>query len=577
MFAHVSRLLRNSGFMLIPHMPVRKDYSRTDFFADAQAALTVAAVLVPQSIAYALLAGLPPAHGLYAALLGGIAGSLWGSSRHLATGPIALVSLLTLTAVSPLAAAGSPEYIALVAVLALMVGVIQIGLGLLRSGFLMRLVPSSVLVGFSTGAAVMIILTQVPRLLGFYGSTSAFALPQMNFIVRSLPETNWYTLAIGAVSIAVLMLLKRIDRRIPATLVVLMLGIVASYILDLASFGVKLAGDIPARLPISDIPTLSFQTLFALGGDALVIALVGFMSTYAVVKEFSSRTGEKSNADQELVGQGFANLLSGLFRGHPVGGSLSRTAVNYDAGARTAWSGVYAAFVVVLVILFLTPVLSYLPNAVLAAIVITAVLPLIDIKEFRRQYAITRTDGIIAGATFAAVFVLRPDEAVLVGVILALALYLRKVMLVHVVEVAFHPEWRSLVMRSSYPQAEIFPRMLMLRIDAPVFYANIERLSDEIIEAVELWKEKNEAVPEVLLLDFSGVNHMDVTGVEGLAQMVRDIKKEHIKIIIATPRREIRKVLERGNLGDAVRFVHGMREVRQIGEVLTASDRTLVI
>ncbi len=566
MIAFVVSALRSSGDMLFPRLPLWGAYTRNDFRADIIAGASVAAVLIPQSIAYALLAGLPPAHGLYAALVGGIGGALWGGSRYLATGPIAIASLLTAGAIAPLALPGSPSYIALVAGLALFVGLIQVVSGLARFGFLVRLVPLSVLVGFSSAAAFVIIITQVPHFLGIPISSGAYALEQLLHVIRNSAALNLSTVIIGSAALALLFFFRVLNPKLPGTVIVIVAGVAASYVIDFQALGVAVAGAIPARLPITDIPSVSMAQLLSLSGHAFVIALVGFMSAYATVKEFSQRTREKMNPDQELVGQGFANILAGLFRGYPVGGSLSRTAVNYDAGAKTAWSGVFASFIIVGVILFSTALLAKLPTAVLAAVLVFAVLPLIDFKEMRRMYEITHTDGVISFVTFGAVFVFRLDQAVLLGVILALVLYMRKVMWVHVAEVGFHPEWRSLVPCMLFSNAITYPRLLMLRIDAPIFYANVERLEEEIEKRFEEYFTRTQHVPKVIALDFSGVNHMDVTGVEGFAELVQTLHEKRVQVYVITPRREIREIIERGNVGSQVRFVHGTRELRLIGE-----------
>lgn len=573
MFSVVFEALKERGFMLLPRMPHGAGYSRDDFFADLLAGVTVAAVLIPQSIAYALLAGLPPAHGLYAAFVGGIAGSLWGSSRFLATGPIAIASLLTMSAVAPLAIPGSTTYALLVAALALMVGFIQIVFGFARLGFLVRLVPHSVLIGFSSGAAFVIILSQIPHFFGIASSTGTIALEQALHIVTNVSGVNTATLLVGALSLAALVALRAMHRAIPGNLVVLLLGIAASYAFDFPALGVALSGDIPSQLPLSDIPSVSLSQLLSLTGNALILALVGFMSAYATVKEFSQKARDHMHADQELIGQGFANVFSGLFRGIPVGGSLSRTAVNYDAGARTPWAGIYASCAVITVMVFFSSVLSHLPTAVLAAILIFAVVPLVDIAGLRRTDAISRTDGAIGLATFGAALFFRPDQAVLFGVILALVLYMQKVMWVHVKEVGFHPQWLALVSKDLFPHAEVFPGMLMLRIDAPIFYANIERLALEVDARLREYRGAHGRPPKVVALDFSGVNHMDVTGVEGFGDIVSDLHEQHIGIWVITPRRGAREVMERGHIAEHVRFVHGTRELRLFGEALKHTAR----
>lgn len=566
MVSFLMKHLRERGNLLVPKIFIGADYTKRDFSNDAVAGLSVAAVLVPQSIAYALLAGLSPVHGLYAALFGGVGGSLWGASRTLATGPIAIVSLLTAAAVGPLALPGSSQYIALVAGLALAVGCIQILSGLFGFGFLVRLVPVSVLVGFSSAAAFVIILTQIPHLLGIAGSSETLAVGQLLHIVTNVSDSNLVTVLLSTVALGTLFTLRAIHAKLPGTIIVLVGGILATYVFNLEQYGVKLAGAIPSSLPGTDIPEVSVSQLLALSGHAFVIALVGFMSAYATVKEFSDRTRERTYPDRELVGQGFANIFSGLFRGYPVGGSLSRTAVNIEAGARTAWSGVYASVCILIVILFSSAIFSALPTAALAAVLVFAVLHLIDFGEMRRMYQITHTDGVISMVTFVAVFFLRLDHAILLGITLSLALYMTKVMWVHVVEVGFHPEWRSLVSTALFPNATIYPKMLMLRIDAPIFYANIERLELEIEGRLRESEAAGRGTPAILALDFSGVNHMDVTGVEGFADIVRGLHARHMKVFIITPRRGIREILERGDLGRHVRLVHGNRELRLIGE-----------
>jgi SulP family sulfate permease len=555
----VLQSLRN----LLPQMPVLgMNYSFRDLQKDALAGATVAAVLVPQSMAYALLTGIPPAHGLYAALIGGIAGSVWSNSRHLATGPIALVSLLTLTAVAPLAPVGSGVYIVLVSALALMVGVIQLAIGGLRLGFLVRLVPQSVLAGFSAAAAIVIIATQVPHIFGFSVSSGDFAFEQALNIVRNLHQIHPLSFFIGVISVVSLIVLKKIVPRIPSTLVVLMLSIVCVYLFDLARFGVKVAGAIPSGLPITTIPDLSLGLLLSLGSNALVIAFVGFMSSYAVMKDMSTRVRQKVDPDQELIAQGFANILSGFFRGLPVGGSLSRTAVNYEAGAVTAWSGVIAALFVLCAIVFFGDALSYLPNAVLAAIVISAVLPLIDIGQFKRFYEITTTDASIAVATFIGVFFLRPDEALLLGITLALLLYLRKVMWTDTAEVGIHPVWNTIHLRDTFPEVLSYPGVLMLRIDAPLFYASVERLNRDIESKIAKRSQENKLQVRMLVLDFSGVTHIDATGIKDFSELLSELGEQKIHVFLIELKRDARLILEKGGALKKVTILNNVPELK---------------
>ncbi|MBI4093385.1 STAS domain-containing protein [Candidatus Kaiserbacteria bacterium] len=564
MVARALKIVRESSWMLLPRLPsAGAGYGKSQMTRDALAGLTVAAVLIPQSIGYALLAGLPPVHGLYAALFGGIAGSLWGSSRFLATGPIAIVSLLTLTAVSPLATPGSSEFIALVAALALMVGVFQIAFGLFRAGFFVRLVPLSVLVGFSSAAALIIAVTQVPHLIGVPMSSGEYTFTLVKDVISHLGDTHILTFVIGGTALAALFIVRRLHSKLPVPLLLLAAGIFFSYWFDFGSQGVALAGTIPSRLPLADIPSISIEVLIVLAGKALVIALVGFMSAYAVVKEIAGHTKEQVFADRELIGQGFANIFAGLFRGYPVGGSLSRTAVNYEAGAVTAASGIFASLIMVVCIVLLSPALAFIPNAVIAAIVIAAVLQLVDIPHMHRIIRVSRVDGAIAALTFAVALLLKPDEAILIGVIVALALFVNRMMRVGVVRVGIDARWNVLrAIRGGERSSEEIPQTLMLRIEGSFFYANAERLVEQMKAQLERSKATSEKGIRHLVLDCSGIDFMDATAIETLEEFRDELVARRTMLYLIYPRHSVRSVIARSEILKNVRMLRNIVELR---------------
>jgi SulP family sulfate permease len=565
MGAFALNVLHKSSSILIPRWPPVRTYTRAEFKRDAIAAATVATITIPQAIGYALLAGLPPVHGLYAALIGTTAGALWSGSRFLSTGPIAIVGLLTLTTVSPLAAPGSPEFIALVAALALAVGVIQIGMGLARLGFLVRLVPQSVLVGFSSAAALIIAATQLPHLFGFPGQHNEFVLQIVLNIFAHVDAIEPTTAIIGCSSLTILLLLRKAFPKLPGALIILAVGITASFILDLGSQGVALAGVIPARLPITDIPNISLDTLLVLLKKAVVLALIGFMTSYAIAKDIARRTRENISPDQELVGQGFANIFSGLFRGYPVGGSLSRTAVNFDAGAATQWASIFVSVIIALTILFLSPVIAYLPNAVLAATLIATVVQLVDLPQLRRMQQTSPIDGIVAGTTFFIAFILRPDDAILIGVILALALFVHRLMWSDVEEVAIDQKWN--VLRAIPKDSSGIERLqgtLVLRISSSFFYGNSERLLERMREKLD---EREAATGELvrnLVLDFAGVDSLDITAAEGLGRFFDELAERDVVLRLMYPRRDVRTTIARTEHLKKMKMVHNIAELRQI-------------
>ncbi|MDH3756095.1 MAG: sulfate permease, partial [Acidimicrobiia bacterium] len=375
-----------------PLVGLLRGYERTDLRGDLAAGLTVGAMLVPQAMAYALLAGLPPEVGLYAATLPVIAYAFFGTSRQLAVGPVAIVSLLTATALAPLVEEGTAGYLEAAALLALMVGVVHVVLGLGRLGFLVNLLSHSVLVGFTAAAAVIIGFSQAKHIFGISVDRKDHFLETVREVAGSLGDTNGTTLVLGLTSIAVLVGLKRVAPRVPAALVVVVGSTLAVSLLDLEDRGVTVVGEVPGSLPTFGLPGLDGSLIGSLVPTALVITLVGFMESIAVAKVYARRNGYDVDPNQELVGLGMANTTAGLFGGYPVTGGFSRTAVNASAGSRTPVASLVTAGLVLLTIVFLTPLFTSLPNAALGAIIIVAVAGLIDVAEMRHIAAVKRTD-----------------------------------------------------------------------------------------------------------------------------------------------------------------------------------------
>ncbi|MBU1453462.1 MAG: sodium-independent anion transporter, partial [Proteobacteria bacterium] len=377
-----------------------KGYTSQDFRSDGLAGLTVAVVLIPQSMAYAMLAGMPPVYGLYAATITPVIGALWGSLRQLGTGPIAIMSLLVLTTLSPFAEPGSAEYISLAFVLSFMVGVLYFLLGILRMGLIMSFISHSSVKGFTAAAAIIIISTQLPHFLGVSVEKHEYTLPMLINIIRELPHLNPHTFAIGIVSFFTISIIKRLSKTMPASLIALVIATAALMIFDLEQKSVAVIGEIPIGLPSFAIPHVTFSLLSSLAGPTVVIALVSFAETYSVGKAISIKSKQKVDVDQEFIGQGLANLIGSFFHCYPVSGSFSRSAINYAAGAKTGISSIVSSLFVVLSLLFLTPLFTNIPKAALAALVINAVLLLFNPKEVFALLKKNRHDGIVAVTVF---------------------------------------------------------------------------------------------------------------------------------------------------------------------------------
>ncbi|MGB3632531.1 MAG: solute carrier family 26 protein [Rubrobacteraceae bacterium] len=525
---------------IIPATGWLRRYRREDLGRDFSAGLIVAVMLIPQGMAYAMLAGLPPVIGLYASTIPLIIYALFGSSRQLAVGPVALVSLLTLTGVSALAEPGSGEFVALAALLALMVGVIQFGLGLLRAGFIVNFLSHAVISGFTSAAAIVIGLSQLKHLLGvdLESTNSVFVL--LWDAAQKLGEVNLITLAIGLASIALLVLFRKIAPRFPAPLLVVTLSALAVYVFGLQDRGVGIVGDVPQGVPSFALPAFGLDSVTSLLTIALTISFVGFMESIAVAKSIANREKYKVDANKELVGLGLANVAGSVFSAYPVTGGFSRSAVNYQSGARTPLASVITAVLIVLTLLFFTPLFYYLPNAVLAAIVMVAVYGLIDFLEPVKLFKVKKVDGWTLLITFAATLLIGIEQGILVGVAFSLALFVWRSAYPHTTEVGYLPEEDIFRNVNRYPEAQTFPNTLVVRVDASLYFANTafweSWLNDAAFERPDL---------RYIVLDFSAVNDVDAVALETLEDLMESLKQRDIEVHIANMKGPVRDIVEK--------------------------------
>ncbi len=549
--------------MLMPFMRWMRDYSAALLKADLVAGLVVAVVLIPQAMAYALLAGLPPVAGFYAALIGAVAAALWGSAGKLSTGPVAILSFLVFSSLAPLAEPGSAQYIALAAALAIISGFMLFALGMLRWGFIMRFIPHTVVTGFAAAAAIIIGITQLPALFGFAASREEFMLPSLVAIARHIADLHLPTLLVGVTSLALIWFLKRTRPRFPAALVVLVFTTAASYIFGFAEMGIALVGTIQATFPIPDFSVLTISTVLALLSKAVVVGIIGFVSTYAIASSFQSKERTAFDVDQELVGQGMANMLAGVFRGFPVCGSFSRTAINVEAGARTGMASIFAAGAILLALFFAAPALAFIPLSTLAAIIVVSILDLIDIKKIRAMYRLSRTDGIVAAITFGTALMLKPDDAVLIGVIFALALFMHRMVRVKVRILGIESTWNILQGVETGDSVQTFPDVLMVRAETSAFYGNIEIIIRKIDEFISRTETEGTSV-KALVLDCSSITYMDLAGAELLHEYARTLKGENIGVYAIYMHRSVLGLLSRMDALDDITPVHNIAEMRQI-------------
>lgn len=541
---------------VLPFLSWLKGYDTSKLYKDFIAGLTVAIILIPQVMAYAILAGLPPVYGLYAAFLGTAVAALWGSSRHLSTGPAALVSFLVLTALVPLAKPETPEFISLAIILALIIGLIQLLMGLFKLGFIMNFISHSVIAGFTTAAAIIIAATQIPSLFGFAVETHEYVFLNFYEILLGVPRTNLLTMAIGLTSVLFIVTIKKkISKAFPIALIVIIVGILLSYALDFEARGVAVIGEIDANVKLPTIPEIPAGKILDLLPSALIIAIIGFLEGYAISKAISLKSKQKIDINQELVGQGLGNIASSVFKGFPIAGSFSRTAVNYAAGAVTGFSSVFVSLFVLVTILFLTPLLHYLPKAILSAVVISALFDLIEFSKFRETFTLSGTDGIVITSTFIFSFLLKPDDAIFIGIVVSLVLFLRKTIVADVVELVFVMEEERFKTITFGNEIRLFPNILILRVDMSIFFANANKIVDQIQDLVE---RKGEGL-EHIVINFSGVNYVDVSGCEILNEYFEELWEKGIKIYSMYRKKQVRDIMRRSGMQDKLIMLNDIK------------------
>jgi SulP family sulfate permease len=516
--------------------------------ADVLAGVTVAAVLVPQSMAYAQLAGLPAYYGLYASFLPPMVAAIFGSSRQLATGPVAVVSLLTAAALEPIATANPEGYLAYAVLLAVLVGLFQLFLGLFRLGVLVDFLSHPVVLGFTNAGALIIATSQMGKLFGVTAGPADHHYEKVwSMTEAAIHNTHLPTLAMAVLSFAILILMRKYMAKLPGVLVAVVITTVIAWLSGYSDAGGKIVGTIPEGLPAFSIPEFSWDAVKTLMVTAITIALIGFMEAISIAKAMAARTRQRLDANQELVGQGLSNIVSGMFSGYPVSGSFSRSAVNIDAGAITGMSSVVTGIVVGIALLFLTPLLYHLPQATLAAVIIMAVVNLIKIKPIIHAWHAEPHDGVVAVVTFALTLFFAPhlEEGIIIGVLLSLVLFLFRSMRPRVAELSrFHDN----TMRDiSVHDLETSPKIALFRFDGDLFFANAGYFENQVLQMVA---EKPDL--RFIILDAEGINAIDATGEEVLRNTVERLRAQNIQLVVARMKKQFMDAVRRTHLFDSM-------------------------
>ncbi|MGI9243848.1 MAG: SulP family inorganic anion transporter [Verrucomicrobiales bacterium] len=521
---------RSIAARFLPVLQWLPNYERGWLRGDLTAGLTVGVMLIPQGMAYAMLAGLPPIHGLYAVTLPLAIYALLGTSRQLALGPSAMVALLVASGVGTLAPAGAGEFVALAALLALMVGLVQLAMGAFRLGFLVNFLSRPVVSGFTSAAALVIGANQLKHLLGVDLPRSKYLHEILLAASGELASTNPWTLGMGLGAIGLLLIFRRLDRRIPGALIVVLAGTLLAAAVGAEARGIGVVGAVPAGLPSVTLPPISWGDIGLLLPIALTIAFTGFAESISVAKAMQARHRDyRLDYDQELIALGTANLGASLVQAFPVTGGLSRSAVNDQAGARSGVASMVSVTLIVLTLLFLTPLFYFLPRAVLAAVILVAVAGLFNVREPARLWRSERADFYMLIATFLATLVLGIERGILAGVLLSLAALIYRSSRPHFAVLGKLPGidlYRNVL---RFPEAVPPPGAVIIRFDEQLYFANAEYFRD----MVELEVGKRGGGIRSVILDASSISSIDSSGVHVLMDLIDQLEARGIALHIS--------------------------------------------
>jgi SulP family sulfate permease len=541
-----------------------KDYRFKTFRADFIAGLTVAVMLIPQGMAYSLLAGMPPVYGLYASLIALIVYPLFGSSRQLSVGPVALVSIIVLAGLSELAVPMSPEFIELAILTTMVAGVFQIILAFLKMGFLVNFLSHPVISGFTSAAAFIIAISQLKYLFGLSVDRTNTIVDTLVAFFSNIQNTNVITLIIGLGGLGVILLAKRIHKAIPGALISVVIGVLLVYIFRWDSQGVEVVKEVQKGLPPFTLPHITLEKLISVTPLALIICLISFIESLAIAKTISAKNGNYPiSANQELLGLGLAKFVGGFFMASPNSGSFTRSAINDQAGAKTGVSSLTAAVFVALTLLFFTSLFYFLPHAILAAIVISAVFSLIDFKGAKYLYRFDRRDFYVWIATFGLTLFLGIQQGVFTGIVLSILLIIYKASKPHYAILGNLPETKLYRNIDRFEEAITDPDTLIFRYDEDILFVNATHFYESARKEVA----KKPGV-KYFILDASAINHIDSTGFNQFRLLKEAFEKQNIEFLVSRMKGPLRDIFEKNNMEKIIakedRFMSNARALRHI-------------
>lgn len=534
---------------LFPIIDSVRGYTPKDWRTDILAGITVAIMLVPQGMAYAYLAGMPPIYGLYAGLVPLFIYGLFGTSRQLSIGPVAVSALLVLTGVSQIAEVGTPEYISLVLLAGFLIGVFQLLLGLFKGGFLVNFLSHPVIIGFTSAAAIIIAISQLKDAFGFVIPRFAHTYQTLVYTIQHLAETNWVSLTVCLSSLLIMLALRRISRAIPGALIVVVLGTFLAWYFDLAALGLAIVGTVPEGLPELFIPDLSGDNIRLVSTTVFTVGIIGVVECISIAKVLEGKHQTYViRPNQELLAIGLSKIAGAFFQALPSSGSFTRSAVNDDSGAKSGVSSIFTALIIALTLIFLTPLFFYLPKAVLAAIILLAVKSLFDFKAAYHLWKIHKGDFAMMLITFIITLIFGIEEGVITGVLISLLAVLYRSAKPHIAVLGQLPGTTVYRNLNRFEQAESRDDILIVRFDDQLYFSNAEAFKDCIKTLV---RERKDFL-RLMILDASSIHDIDSSGLLALEEVFNFLQRHQVKLYLCSVIGPVRDMLHKSGLREKI-------------------------